>query len=125
MFSFHLSRTIAFLSLLCSAWYSFWAQNPFVKGLKFYSCLLKRIGFNESFSSVRSTTILCVRNKPYSSINSQWKVCDQKTDRSCQSYSACICFTNKLQELVKKHVRILCAAEAIYTCFPSAFQEPF
>ena len=46
MFSFHLSRTIAFLSLLCSAWYSFWAQNPFVKGLLFYSCLLKKMDEN-------------------------------------------------------------------------------
>ena len=33
-------------------------------------------------------------------------------------------FTNRLQELVKKHARTLCATEVIYTCFPSAFQQP-
>ena len=45
------------------------------------------------FSSVRSTTTLCLRNKPYSSMNGQWKVCDQKIGSFVSKLqSACVGF---------------------------------
>ena len=79
-----------------------------------------------NFSSVRSTISFCSSNKPYSSINAHRKVCDQKIELFVSKFqSACIGFHEQALRTSEKHVRTLCAAEVIFICFPSAFQQPF
>ena len=56
-----------------------------------------------NFSSVRSTFTLCSRNKPNSSINVQWKVCDQKIGSFVSKLqSACFAFHEKASRTSEK-----------------------
>ena len=56
-----------------------------------------------SFSSARSTITLCSRNKPNSSINVQWKVCDQKIGSFVSKLqSACFAFHEKASRTSEK-----------------------